>query len=113
VQWLVWTNVTLNEALSRYQHNASDRIPAERKNAQAAEFAKAEVEKYLAILDGALKGKTWLVGDAFSLVDLHAAGWVEYVGMCGFDTSKLANISAWVKRASDRPGHAIAMAPPS
>jgi glutathione S-transferase len=111
VQWLVWTNVTLNESLSRYQHNASDRIPAERRNAKAAEFAKGEVEKCLTILDGALKGKSWLVGDAFSLVDLHVAGWVAYVGMCGFDTSKLANLAAWTKRATDRPGHATAMSP--
>jgi glutathione S-transferase len=110
-KWLVWCNVSLGEALSRHQHNTSDRIPAERHNAKAAEVAKVDVEKHLAILDGALAGKTWLVGDAFSLVDAHVSGWVAYVGMCGFETKRWTNLDAWMKRCTARPGFAACMAP--
>ena len=111
LKWLVWTNVSLGEALSRHQHNTSERIPAERHNAKAAEVAKADVEKHLAILDRALAGKTWLVGDSFSLVDLHASGWVSYVGMCGFEVKRWPNLDAWVKKCSARPSFALSMAP--
>jgi glutathione S-transferase len=111
LKWLVWTNVSLGEALSRYVHNASDRIPAEQHNAKAAEVAKAEVEKLLGILDAALAGKTWLVGDSFSLVDVHVSSWAEYVGFHGFDSKRWPNIDAWKKRATARPAYAVAMKP--
>jgi glutathione S-transferase len=110
-KWLVWTNVSLGEALSRRQHNTADYIPAERHNAKAAEAATADVEKHLDILDAALAGKQWLVGSSFSLVDVHASGWVAYVGMCGFDLKRWPNIEAWKQRASARPAFAAAMAP--
>ena len=111
LKWLVWCNVSVGEALSRHMHNSSERIPAERHNAKAAEVAKVDVEKHLAILDEALTGKTWLVGDSFSLVDVHVAGWAAYVGMCGFDTKRWANLDAWTKRCTARPGFAACMAP--
>jgi glutathione S-transferase len=111
LKWLVWCNVSVGEALSRHQHNASPRIPEERRNAKAAEVAKADVEKHLGILDGALEGKTWLVGDAFSLADLHLAGWVAYLGMCGFEAKRWARLDAWLKRCTARPGFGVSMAP--
>lgn len=111
LKWLVWCNVSLGEALSRRLHSSSERIPAERHNAKAAEAAKEDVEKHLAILDEALAGKTWLVGDAFSLVDVQLAGWAAYVGMCGFDVKRWANLDAWMKRCTARPGFATCMAP--
>jgi len=110
-KWLVWTNVSLGEALSRHQHNTSDRIPAERHNAKAGAVAKIDVEKHLGILDAALAGKTWLVGDSFSLVDVHVAGWAAYVGMCGFDIKRFANLDAWTTRCTARPGFAVCMSP--
>ena len=110
-KWLVWTNVSLGEALSRFQHNSSERIPKERHNAKAAEVAKADVEKHLGILDAALAGKTWLVGESFSLIDVHVGGWAAYVGMVGFDTKRWPNLTAWLGRCTSRPGFAASMAP--
>jgi len=110
LKWLVWCNVSLGEANSRYLHASSPRVPAEQHNAKAAEAAKAEVERLLGILDKTLEGKTWMVGDAFSLVDVHLAGWVRWVEMCGFDLSRYASIRPWLARATARPGHAASMA---
>ncbi|MBX3187804.1 MAG: glutathione S-transferase family protein [Labilithrix sp.] len=111
MKWLVWCNVSLGEALSRWLHNTSPRIPAERHNAKAAEVAKADVEKHLGILDSALEGRSWLVTDSFGLVDLHVSGWVAYVGMCGFDLARWPKVDAWVKKAAARPSYAAAMTP--
>ena len=111
LKWLVWCNVSLGEALSRHQHNTSDRIPAERHNVKAAEVAKADVETHLGILDAALEGKKYLADERFSLVDAHLAGWVSYLGMCGFDITRWPNVSAWTKICTARPAYQTAMSP--
>ena len=111
LKWLVWANVSLGGANARYLHSSSPRFPAERHNAKAAEVAKAEVESCLTILDRALTGRPWVVGDSFSLVDLHLAGWVGFLGMCGFDAKRWPNVDAWATKCTARPGHASSMAP--
>lgn len=110
-QWLVWTNVSLGEALSRHQHNVADFIPKERQNAKAAEAAKADVYAHLAILDKALTGKKFLVGDSYTLVDTHAASWATYVQMCGFDLKKFPALHAWSTACVARPAHKKVMQP--
>jgi glutathione S-transferase len=109
LKWIVWVNATLNEAISRRQHNTAQYFPAEQHNAKAAEKAKGDVDKLLAVLDKSLAGKTWLVGDSFSLADVHAIGWAAYAGICGFKLPP--NVDAWVKRGAERPGFGVAMSP--
>jgi glutathione S-transferase len=103
IQWMVWCNTSLGEALSRYTHNASDRIPAELRNEKAAEVAKGDVEKHLAILEQALQGKSYLVGGDFTVADAHVSSWSMYVTMSGFDASKYPSIAAWSARCQERP----------
>ncbi len=110
-KWLVWTNVSLGSALLRFQHNTSERIPKEQHNAKAAEVARADIEKLLGILDGALQGKTFLVGDSFSLVDVHASAFVGYLGTCGFDLTKWSALGAWLGTCTSRPAHGRIMSP--
>jgi glutathione S-transferase len=103
LSWLVWANVSLGEALSRHEHNTSERVPKEQHNAKAAEVATADVETHLEILQGALTGKKFILGDAFSLVDVHLGGYTSYLGMCGFELKKWPTIEAWVKICTARP----------
>lgn len=109
--WLAWANVSLGEAHARYQRNTNARIPKEQHNEKAAEVAKADVDKLLGILDGALQGKKFLVGDSFSIVDMHLSGFVGYLGMSGFDVAKWSAIGAWLKVCTSRPAHARVMSP--
>ena len=111
LKWLVWCNVSLGDALSRFSHNTSEHYPDELKHAKAGEAAKAEVETHLGILDTALKGKKYLVDDRFSLADVHVGGWVAYLGMLGFDAKRWPNIDAWLKTCTSRPGYKTAMSP--
>ena len=111
LQWLAWANVTLGEAQWRYQRNTNERIPKEQHNEKAAEAAKADVDKLLGILDHALQGKTFLVGESFSLVDMHLSGYVGYLGMIGFDVAKWPTIGAWLKVCTSRPAHGRVMSP--
>jgi glutathione S-transferase len=109
LKWVVWCNATLCEALWRYQRNTSDRIPAEERNTKAAAVAKVDVEKQLDILETSLKGKDYLVANAFSLVDAHVAGFAGYLQMVGFDVKQWPSVSAWVERCRSRPAFARAM----
>lgn len=109
--WIVWANVTLGGAMNRYAFSASDRIPEERRNAKAAEVARADTEQAFGVLDGALAGRQWLIGDAFSIVDAHVAAYASYAGMLGLDTKPFANLEAWRTRATSRPAWATTMQP--
>lgn len=111
MSWIVWANVTLGGAINRYQFAGSERIPAEQRNAKAAEVGRADVERAFGVLDGAVSSTQWLVGDSFSLVDAHVAAFVSYAGFVGFNTSTWPNLDAWRARATARPAYAAAMQP--
>lgn len=111
ISWIVWANVTLGGAMNRFGAASSERIPAEQRNAKAAEAARADVEKAFAVLDGALAGKQWLLGDSFTLADAHVASFAAYSTFIGFDLKKYPNIAAWHGRATSRPGYAASMTP--
>jgi glutathione S-transferase len=110
LQWLAWANVSLGPAVSRYLSNSSDQVPAELRNAKAADAAKAEVQSLLALLDAKLEGRSWLVGETFTLADLHLAGAMAWIGRLGFDVASLENVGAWAKRCQARPAFAKVMA---
>ena len=110
IQWMVWCNVSLGEALSRFLHNVSDRIPEEQRNAKAGELGRADVEAHLDILEQALKAKPFLAGARFTLADLHVAGVVAYLGMLGIDVKRRPAIAAWFEGCTSRPAYARAMA---
>ncbi|NUP14235.1 MAG: glutathione S-transferase family protein [Polyangiaceae bacterium] len=107
IQWLVWCNVSLHEAMSRMFWASNDRIPKEMHNAALAAAGKAEVARLLGILNAELDGKEYLVDDKFSIVDAHLCSWVEYVSICGVDMTGYAAIGAWSKRCLARPAAAV------
>ena len=109
-KWLVWANVSLGHAVRAFLDNTSDRVPAAQRNAEAAKVARAEVERLLGILDADLAGKTYLVGERFSLVDVHLASFVGWLNMIGFATPPESNLGAWLGRCASRPGHATSLA---
>lgn len=111
LKWIVWANATLAATISRKSWASSDRIPAEQRNEAAAAVAVAEGDKHLGVLDAALAGKQWLLGDTFTLVDSHVSGFAGYASMVGFDTKKWTNLTAWLERASNRPANAAARQP--
>lgn len=105
LQWLVWAQVSLGGAQALLQSEIAEYIPVERRNAAAADAARAELAKLCAIFDDALDGKTWVLGDKFSLVDAHVASWFGYIGMTGTDLSRFTKLTAWLARAEGRPAH--------
>jgi glutathione S-transferase len=64
--------------------------------------ATTDVGKLLGILDAALAGKQFLLGD-YTLADAHVCSLVDWIHHSKIDFSKLANVTAWVERCHARP----------
>jgi glutathione S-transferase len=105
IKWMAWAGVTLGEALSRYSHAGHERFPKELHHEPSRARGKADVESCVAILEGELtkSKRPYLLGDAFTLVDLQLSGWVGYLGMMGFDLAKYPTVVAWSQRCTQRP----------
>jgi glutathione S-transferase len=94
-----WTAFTLAEVEANLWHTARNlfiyseeaRVPA------VYEQNAREAKRGLAVFDGVLKGKTWLVEDRFSVTDIfvgYAVVWARVQGM----TADLPNVTAYAER---------------
>lgn len=69
----------------------------------AKALAKARLDSRLQWVDGELAGKTYLMGDTFTVADGYlftVAGWSQHVGV---DISALAKLGAFMARVAARP----------
>lgn len=70
---------------------------------QAKDMAKTRLISRLTWVNSELAGKTYLMGDTFSVADAYlfvVAGWGKHVGV---DISGLANLGAFMARVAARP----------
>ena len=100
LQWLVWANVTLASAFMRMMMN--------KDNPAVADAALAATKKNLGILDAALAGKQYIVGDTFTFADLQLAGATGWMGQA-LPMKDYANITAWQARCTARPAFKASM----
>lgn len=68
----------------------------------------AEAKRLLGVLDAQLAGRTWVLGDDYTIADIAMLGWVntlvtfyEARALVGFDD--FANVAAWLERGLARP----------
>ncbi|KAI8805886.1 thioredoxin-like protein [Cladochytrium replicatum] len=89
IKWIVWVNATLTPAAVKALQTKSE-----------ADFEC--VVKVIMILDGALEGKEFLLGE-YSLVDTHAASalsWWKHANVVDFGTLK--RIPGWLEKCELR-----------
>ena len=120
MKWIVWGNVTLAEAGGRLSAllpsdsdggvlpNSQDWIPPEQRSTIALAKAKADLVGCLGILDNALGGKLFLLGD-YSLVDTHLQGFVGWIGSMDINLQAFPTVMGWLKRCYQRPAIAKLM----
>ncbi len=68
----------------------------------------AEARRLLGVLDARLNGRTWIMGDEYSIADIATLGWVrnlitfyEARALVGFDG--FPHVAAWLERGLARP----------
>ncbi len=109
MKWITWTNVTLGDTIYNWARNTQEWLPADHRNAKAGEAAKKDMHENLAILDQALAGKQFLVGD-YSLADTHVNSLIDWVRHMKVDFAAYKDLNAWSERCNKRPAYAKVMA---
>jgi glutathione S-transferase len=79
------------------------RLPEEQRIARIAENGRAEVQRIFAVLDRALEGKSFLVGERITLADISFAPSLAFAPMLGFDLGEWPNVARWVASLRERP----------
>jgi glutathione S-transferase len=93
-----WLNVITSELHKGFSPLFAPGMPEEAKA-----MARARLAERLSWVDAQLAGKTWLMGDTFTVADAYlftVAGWGKYVGV---DIAPLANLTAYMGRVTARP----------
>ncbi len=77
----------------------------------AAERRRAGGVVALAVLEGHLKDRSFLVGDRYTIADIAIYGYVHVAGEAGHDLTDYPAVSAWIERVEATPGHVDDLVP--
>jgi glutathione S-transferase len=103
LKWLVWTNVSLGDAVGRWQRNAGEYFPAEQRNAAAGVAGRKDLDQLIGVFEQELGDKSYVLGERISLVDFHLASFFQWMGFLGVDLTPFPKTKAWFERCSARP----------
>ncbi|MBD3677279.1 MAG: glutathione S-transferase family protein [Rhodobacteraceae bacterium] len=79
-------------------------LPEDKRNKEANAFLAMRLASALKVLDTALEGRDWLVGDAITNADIACCGYLFYEEPFGFDRKEYPNIDRWLDRIAAQPG---------
>ena len=106
-QWSLWAVTELEEPiLTALRHRVL--YPENQRDPQQAEAAAQRFTGPLKVLNDALAGKSYVLGETFTVVDVNVAGVMMLAGAAKFDTSSAPNVQAWLSRCTSRPALAKA-----
>jgi len=102
-QWLCFEQYNLEpnigtvrfwvSSLKKTETELGEKLTEKRKNGYAA----------LDVLEKGLAGKSFLVGNRYSLADISLYAYTHVAGEGGFDLGKYPNIRAWCERVTQQP----------
>ena len=105
--WDRFIDLYIHEQLQKI---VSDNLrPAEAKDAYGVELAIKRLQSSYAILDRMLAGKTWAIGDHYSLVECAASPALFYARLAVPFEPAQKNLNAYYERLMSRPSYARAL----
>ena len=110
-QWSVWA-ISEIEPLQMQIVVQKLFTPADKRNPAVTEGATNSLQRPLKVLDAALEGRDWLVGEAFSVADLNVASVMYLMRAIRFSYAEHANVQRWADACYARPALARALARP-
>jgi glutathione S-transferase len=102
LMWSFWANNEIENLLRPLLRNRLFLEVADRDPAQADDAA-AQLAKPLRILDDALAGQDYLLGNQISIADLNASHGMFWIPLAGIDLDVHPNLEGWLRRLSGRP----------
>ena len=103
LRWVLWDNHKLSSmaGMTRFLMNF---LPEDKRPQQVIEFNKGRLAAAYGVLNAALEGRDWLVGDGPTNADFSCCGYLYYPEPFGFDRKEFPNIDAWLDRIAALPG---------
>ena len=110
-QWSVWA-ISEIEPLQMQIVVQKLFTPEEKRNPKVVEGASKGLQRPLKVLDAALAGRDWLIGNHFSVADLNVAAVMHLMKMINFTYAEHTNLQRWADACYARPALARALAKP-
>lgn len=102
LQWSLWAATEAEpHIVSVLRHTMM--LPEDQRDPAVAAQSQEAVKPPMKVLNDALAGRDWLVGDDFSVADLNVAGVVGTALRLPIDMSAYPNVTAWLDRCMARP----------
>ncbi|WP_375285726.1 glutathione S-transferase family protein [Sphingomonas sp.] len=103
-QWTFWGLNELEKPLTTCLFERAIK-PEDQRDAAAADKAEADLQGPLAVLDRALDGRAWLLGDAFSVADINVAAIAALAKPAKVGLDGYPNVARWLGAALARPAY--------
>lgn len=108
-QWSVWA-ISEIEPLQMQIVVQKLFTPEEKRNPKVVEGAGKGLQRPLRVLNAALAGRQWLLGDQFTVADLNVAGVMHLMKAVDFRYAEHANVQRWASACHARPALTRALA---
>jgi glutathione S-transferase len=99
-QWSLWAANEVERAVNIWSLHAV-RLPPENRDPQTLAQAVAILAPPFRVLDGALAGSPYLLGNDFTVADLNVAAVTSRA--IGMDLATMPRLADWLRRCHDRP----------
>ena len=106
-QWSFWAISEVDRGVNIWSLHAV-RLPESERDAAKRDEALKVIDKPFKVLDAALAGQPYLLGDAFTVADLNVAAIISRA--IDMDLSAVPNLKAWLTRCLERPAAREALA---
>lgn len=102
LQWSVW-GIAEIEPLQMQIVVQKFFLPEDKRDPGVVARAEKGLARPLAVLNSALDGRDWLVGNEFSIADLNVAAVMLLLEMVRFDLGAWSNVERWIAASYARP----------
>ena len=103
-QWSFWAMLEAEANLFAALFNRA-LAPEEQRDAKKAEVAEAALQKPLKVLNDALEGRDFLVGDSFSVADLNLAAIFSWGKIARVNLADYPNVKRWLDASLAREAY--------
>jgi len=101
-QWSFWGITEIERPLlTALFHRAL--LPEAQRDAALADKSEHELGRPLMVLDQAVAGQPYLLGEHFSIADLNVASVLSWARPARIDLSAVTKMADWLKRCAERP----------
>ncbi|MEM1417264.1 MAG: glutathione S-transferase family protein [Myxococcota bacterium] len=112
LQWLMFQMSGVGPMMGQAMYFQRIAAPKGHEDAFAIERYVKESRRLLEVLDGQLRGKAFVLGDAYSIADMALYPWVRSYPWAKVDVAGLDALRAWMDRLDARPAIQRAVAKP-